>query len=72
MQTFDVRSMLEKIQTKMLLVAGEQDLSTPLYCATIINEKVQNSILKTFPNVGHMAHVEKKEEVLDMIEAFLL
>lgn len=71
MQSFDLQNELHKIQTKMLLIAGEQDLSTPLHCATFIHEKVEGSILKTFPFVGHMAHVEKKEEVLDLIEAFL-
>ena len=71
MQTFDIQEKIEKIQTKMLLIAGEEDLSTPLHCATFIHKKVKNSTLKTFPLVGHMAHAEKKEEVLDMIEAFL-
>ncbi len=67
----DLSKELKKIQTPFLLIAGEEDLSTPLFCAQHLHDHLPNSTLKTLSHVGHMIHVEKPTEVLELIREFL-
>ncbi len=68
---FDSHSFVKELKSPFLLMAGEEDLSTPLYCAEYLHKHLPNSTLHVFPRVGHMIHAEKKDEVLDLILQFL-
>jgi 3-oxoadipate enol-lactonase len=71
LETFDLRKDLRKIEHEMLLLAGEEDLVSPLSCALLLKERISRATLKTFPKTGHMIYIEKKEEVLKAILSFL-
>lgn len=71
LKAFDLRDQLQEIQTEMLLIAGAEDLSTPLYCSQLVKETLPHSTLEVFPRVGHMAHVEKRDQVFELIQNFL-
>ena len=68
---FDSSSFLSKIDAEMLILAGEEDLSSPLWCAKYLYDHLKRSTLHTFPHVGHMAHVERRNEVIDLIKKHL-
>ncbi|MBF5059866.1 alpha/beta fold hydrolase [Candidatus Neptunochlamydia vexilliferae] len=69
--SFDSRSFVKELKSPFLLMAGEDDLSTPLYCAEYLHSHLPNSTLHVFPRVGHMIHAEKKDEVIDLILQFV-
>jgi len=71
LQTFDLRDQLGDIKTEMLLIAGGEDLSTPLYCSRFLSENLPSSTLKIFEHVGHMAHVEQRDQVFEVIRNFI-
>lgn len=71
LQTFDLRGKITDIHTQALLVAGSEDLCSPLSCAQLMHEKLPHSRLKVFENSSHMLHIEKPEEVFKLIGSFL-
>lgn len=71
LRSFDIRNQVRDIQTEMLLIAGGEDLSTPLYCSHFLSKHLPVSTLKVFDSVGHMAHVEQRDQVFNVIEEFL-
>lgn len=71
LKAFDLRDQVGDIQAEMLLIAGAEDLSTPLYCSHFLNENLPQNTLKVFENVGHMAHVEQRDKVFEVILNFL-
>lgn len=54
----------------MLIMPGEEDLFTPIYCAKILEEKIPNAKLRPVPKVGHMLHIEAVETVVEETLAF--
>jgi len=70
LRNFDSTSFLKDLAAEFLLIAGEEDLSTPFSCAKFVHENLQKSHLHPFPRMGHMAHAEKRKEVLDLITSF--
>ncbi|MEM7175621.1 MAG: alpha/beta fold hydrolase [Chlamydiota bacterium] len=71
LESFDLRSQLSNIKTPFLLIAGEEDLSTPLHCADLLAANLPKAKLCTVPEVGHMVHVEKKAQVISWALSFL-
>ncbi|MCB1080790.1 MAG: hypothetical protein KDK69_03105, partial [Chlamydiia bacterium] len=70
LETFDSTSFLSSIPHPLLLLAGEEDLSTPPWCAKLLHNHLPHSTLHFFPRMGHMAHVEKRDEVIALINSF--
>ena len=70
LEVFDSTPFLKSIDAELLLLAGEQDLSTPLSCAEFLHKHLKNSTLHPFPEMGHMVHAEKREEVISLIKGF--
>lgn len=68
---FDSSPFLSEIEAPMLILAGEEDLSSPLWCAQYLYDHLKHATLHTFPHVGHMAHVERREEVIELIKQFV-
>lgn len=71
LKSFNISDQAQDIQAEMLLIAGGEDLSTPLYCSEFLHEALPSSTLKVFEHVGHMAHVEKRDQVFDLIRSFI-
>jgi len=69
---YDQTDRLSQIVHPALLIAGSEDLYTPLYAARVLKEKLQNATLEILPNVGHMGYIECKHEVLNLILTWLL
>ena len=72
LETFDLRKKLQSISPPMLLIAGEQDLSTPMYCAKELELNLPHATLYSFPKMGHMAHIERRKEVSKLIRNFCI
>lgn len=68
LKNFDSSPFLPKIEANFLLLAGEEDLSSPLWCAEYLHKHLKHSTLVAFPRVGHMTHVEKRDEVIALIQ----
>lgn len=72
LKAFDSSSFISTLDTDFLLLAGEEDLSTPLSCAEFLHKHLPSSTLHTFPRVGHMIHAERQEDVIHLIKEFFL
>ncbi len=68
---FDLQDQIGDISIPLLLIAGGQDLSTPIYCSYFLHNKISSSILKIFSDVGHWPHIERKEETFNLIHKFI-
>lgn len=71
LEAFDLRSSLSHISQPFLLLSGAEDLSSPPRCSKLLSSQLPKNQLHTFPNVGHMVHVERRIEVIDLISSFL-
>ncbi|NGX52681.1 MAG: 3-oxoadipate enol-lactonase 2 [Candidatus Anoxychlamydiales bacterium] len=67
---FDSTNWISKINTETLILAGREDIDTPLYCAEKVHEKLKNSKLKIIENAAHMIYREKSNEVYKIILDF--
>ncbi|NGX49474.1 MAG: 2-hydroxy-6-oxo-6-phenylhexa-2,4-dienoate hydrolase [Candidatus Anoxychlamydiales bacterium] len=67
---FDSTNWISKINTETLILAGREDIDTPLYCAEKVHAKLKNSKLKIIENVAHMMYREKPNEVHKIILDF--
>ena len=72
LKKFDSAPFLSKIKADFLLLAGEEDLSSPLWCAEYLHKHLKHSTLHPFPRVGHMAHVERRDQVITLIRQHVL
>lgn len=70
LKQFDSTPFVKTLSTEFLLLAGEEDLSSPLYCAKFLHDHLPISTLHTFPRVGHMIHAERCDEVISLIKQF--
>lgn len=68
---FDLMQEIQKIKTKALIICGEEDHLTPLKYSKYLQEKIQGSELKLFPNAGHMVMWEQSKQVNASIASFL-
>lgn len=68
--SFDLTNRLKEISTELLMIAGEEDLYTPLYTVDVLAKKLSTAKLITLPEMGHMIHIEEKNKVLEEICAF--
>lgn len=71
LETFDSSQFIKQLEAEFFLIAGEEDLSTPFSCAQFLHEHLAKSTLHPFSRMGHMAHAEKRGEVLDLIQKFV-
>lgn len=67
---FNIIDSLSEITSPFLLLAGEEDLSTPLYCAEEMELHLPHATLHSLPKMGHMAHHEMRKEVAHLISIF--
>lgn len=55
----DLTPLLDKIHSKCLLVWGDQDRDTPLYCGETMKRLIPDSELIVFPGAGHFPYVDQ-------------
>ena len=55
----DLTSLLHKIQSKCLLVWGDQDQETPLYCGETMKRLIPGAELVVFAGAGHFPYVDQ-------------
>lgn len=54
----DIRSEIKNIPHEILLLVGEHDIDTPVYCAEYIKQHVPNCEMHVFKEMGHMFNYE--------------
>ncbi|GAB6107602.1 alpha/beta fold hydrolase [Fusibacter bizertensis] len=67
----DLKSILPNITSPVLLVWGDQDTSTPLEDAKIMESLIPDSGLVVFEGAGHFSYVEQPSRFLTIIKTFL-
>lgn len=67
----DTTDSLERLELKMLIIAGKDDRLTPPEFSKIIYGKTKNSDLKLIPNAGHLPNMENPEEFNNALLEFL-
>ncbi len=68
---FDIRSELNKITKKTLIIVGQDDQMTPVKYSTFLHEKLKNSQLTIIPEAGHYVFQEKPLDVNNEIYKFI-
>ncbi|NLW34159.1 alpha/beta fold hydrolase [Syntrophorhabdus aromaticivorans] len=68
---FDAMNLLKSIQTPSLIICGEDDLLTPPKYSEYLHKIIRNSQLNLIRDAGHMAPLEKPEEINNMILPFV-
>jgi pimeloyl-ACP methyl ester carboxylesterase len=61
----------EKLQSEVLLIAGEEDTVTPIETnAKLLSQELKNSKLIILKGIGHLPHLEAAKEVNKLIKNF--
>jgi 3-oxoadipate enol-lactonase len=68
---WDVREELERIATPTLVIAGEQDPSTPPEHAELIASRISGARLEVIPAAAHLANVERADAFNQLLEGYL-
>ena len=67
-----LKDKLSKINTKTLLVVGEDDITEfPLEDAELFSKGIPHSELVKIPNAGHLACIEQPEVFNNLLERFI-
>jgi pimeloyl-ACP methyl ester carboxylesterase len=67
----DLTLELSDIRTETLLLWGEKDRIVPLKYSKVYNEKIKDSILEVFSEVGHSPHLECPSLLVEKVLNFL-
>ncbi len=68
---FDLTPRLGEISAPTLIVAGDDDLITPVERAEILHRGIPNSELYIIPRSGHVPHFEQPEPFLWVVKSWL-
>ncbi len=68
---FDIMDRVASIRTRTLIINGDSDMMTPLKYAQYLHEQIPGSRLHVMAGTGHMAMIERPEEVNAAIKEFL-
>lgn len=67
----DLRPRIPELMTPTLVIAGEQDRSTPMESARWLSEHMPKAQLAIIPRTGHFMFMEQPEMVASSIQSFL-
>jgi pimeloyl-[acyl-carrier protein] methyl ester esterase len=67
----DLRSQLNKINSKVLVICGTNDRICPLGSANYLGEHIKNSKVELFQNCGHMPFLTESKKFNDIAKDFL-
>mgnify|MGYP006268917219 CR=1 FL=1 len=68
---FDIRESVSNIRVPTLIIAGDQDRLTPLKWSNYLHEKIASSEIAVIKGAGHMAMMEKAEEVNNQLTSLM-
>lgn len=68
---YDLRDKVASIKVPTLIVVGAQDKSTPPEMSRYLHNHIEGSQLEIIPDCGHMAHIEKPDELNEVIAEFI-
>jgi len=68
----DFRSELKNIPHEVLLLVGEMDITSPPYCAELMQKEIPNCQMHVFKEMGHMFNYEIPEKSVKQALNFLL
>ena len=68
---FDQRKQLSAIQVPTLLLWGENDTATPMRDAHIMNRKIKDSTLVSFPGAGHYSFIDNPFQSTAVVKRFI-
>jgi 3-oxoadipate enol-lactonase len=63
-------SRLGEVNTRTLLIYGDEDFYTPIKSGRLIESGIRGSKMVTLQNAGHLTVVEKPEEVAAIVDKF--
>ncbi len=69
--TQDLTPLLSKIKLPVLILWGEADMQTPAELAEVAHHKIENSRLKTFPDIGHNLPLKYPQKIYEEIVRFI-
>lgn len=67
----DLRDLLPNIKVPVLLIWGDQDTSTPLQDAQIMEKLIPDAGLVVFEGAGHFSYIEQPARILTIIRTFI-
>lgn len=68
---YDMVSDADKVQIPVLILVGEHDGINPPEESIKVNEMLPTSELEIIEGAGHIAYLERKTEVIDLIDSFI-
>ena len=68
---FDYRRSLHQIMARTLIIVGDQDWICPPSQSKIMSESIPQAQLKVFVGANHSVHIEKNDEVIATIQAWI-
>ena len=63
--------LVAKIKSSVMILVGENDLPGFISCSEQLSEKIEGSVFKKIPELGHLAPIENSEVVSEVIQNFL-
>jgi pimeloyl-ACP methyl ester carboxylesterase len=70
-QQVDLTSRLGEIRKSTLVLAGQDDITTPVAQSELLRDRIAGAKLTVVPQAGHWLPLEKPQETCDAIVAFL-
>ena len=67
----NIKNILKDIKCPTLIISGSLDLVTPAIMSKTMHELIPNSELHVIQNAGHLAMIEQKEEVNEILINFI-
>lgn len=61
---------LERLEMRTLAIAGSEDIVTPWALQQRLVDRMPNARMKTIQRAGHLAPIEKPQELTDLLRAF--
>ncbi|MBI2346288.1 MAG: alpha/beta fold hydrolase [Deltaproteobacteria bacterium] len=70
-ESFDLERAISEVRTDTLVVAGNEDVLTPLRCSEYLHQNIAGSRLVVMNNCGHMIQHEQPSKLAETILTFL-
>jgi len=68
---FDIMAQVDKIKTPTLIVSGSADALTPVKYGDYLASRIPGASHRVIENAGHMMALEKPEEFVEIVLAFI-
>jgi len=66
----DIRSLLGRIKTPVLIIHGAEDNVVPVGAGQFLADNIEKATLEVFPAVGHAPFITAKEKFVEVVKAF--